>query len=135
MAAAPHTWCVYLAMCGMACRLYVRAATEARAIKVAENYLLSSGMAKIDVATSISSAYAQKITIVEDVLDAVAAQNHFAADKTTVDYCENTGKFTVNHGGEVMDWFPTRKEAEAFAMQHDKLITGARLDNVASAIG
>tara|TARA_B100001123_G_C14516521_1_gene712557 strand:+ start:118 stop:372 length:255 start_codon:yes stop_codon:yes gene_type:complete len=58
---------------------------------------------------------------------AVIEQNRSAAKSTispstnftTVDYDESTGAFAVRCNGEVMEWFPTRQAAIAFANEHD----------------
>jgi uridylate kinase len=132
MAAAPHIWQVALPICGMSCELLVRAHTESTALLVAEHYLGSSGMEASRAAAAVTSARIRKAHVIGDIFDAIAAQNHMATlPVTTVEYSESCG-YAVRCNGEVMDYFTTRSQAEAFAAEFDHITLPERFYNDAS---
>lgn len=131
---------VTMPICGMTARIPVRADSEAEALQAAKRYLISSGMDEKRVDTQC--AVVSEIRIPGDTAEAaqamIVAENLIAAASdplTTVDYDESTGRFVVRCGGEFIECFSTRREAESFALQHDQLASGGTLTGAGGADG
>ncbi len=131
---------VRMPICGMSARIPVRADSEADALEVAKRYLIESGMDETRIATDCAVVSHLHVPPEQEnsVQAIIAAQNLLAAEShplTTVDYDESTGRFAVKCGGEFIDCFSTRREAEAFASEHDQLATGGTLTSAGGADG
>jgi hypothetical protein len=112
---------VNMLVCGMNARMHVRASSRADAIALAHEYMVSAGMDPRR--TNLDVASASEINIID--VEAVAANENRVSAKhhapTVVDYNIDTGLFDVKCGGEFIECFANRREAEGFALEHDQL--------------
>lgn len=131
---------VKMPICGMSARIPVRADSEAEALEAAKRYLIESGMdeQRVNIDCAVVSHLRVPLEQENSVQAIIAAQNLLAAEShplTTVDYDESTGRFAVRCGGEFIECFSTRREAEAFAREHDQLATGGTLTGAGGVDG